>query len=167
MDRVQEMPVRKLGKDEAIPYALLLLADETVAVIDRYLPGSDIYVWEEAGRAIGVYVLRCTGPGELEIMNMAVAEASQGRGIGFRMLEHATEMAKAAGARHLLVGTSNAAWRPLYLYQKAGFEVDHIRKNFYREHYPAPISENGLLLNHMIVLRKELKPVAGAAEKLQ
>lgn len=161
------MPIRKLKNGEAIPYDLLLLADETVAVIDRYLPGSDIYIWEEAGIAIGVYVLQHTGPGALEIMNMAVAEASQGRGIGFRMLQHATEMARAAGMQQLLVGTSNAAWRPLYLYQKAGFEMDHIRKNFYTEHYPEPIFENGLLLNHMIVLRKELKPVAAAAEKLQ
>jgi len=45
----------------------------------------------------------------------------------------------------------------LHIYQKAGFEMDRIKKNFYLDNYPTPIFENGLLLKHMVILKKKLE----------
>ncbi|WP_162903329.1 GNAT family N-acetyltransferase [Taibaiella koreensis] len=157
MGSKEQKPIRALQPGEAIPFELLLLADETKEAIGRYLHGASLYVWEEAEKIVGVYVLAITGPRQCEIMNIAVAREWQGRGIGFHLLTHAITTARDMGFRWLDVGTSNAAWGPLYLYQKAGFEIDRIRKHFYRDHYPVPIFENRLLLNHMIVLRKALQ----------
>jgi len=149
--------IRILGASEEVPYPLLLLADETKEAIGHYLPDASVYVWEEEDNMIAVYVLTITGAESVEIMNLAVEPSRQGEGIGLRMLEHATETARSLGFSRLDIGTSNAAWGPLYLYQKAGFEIDRLRKDFYRKRYPAPIRENRLLLNHMIVLRKTLR----------
>jgi hypothetical protein len=38
--------IRLLEKDKKIPYDLLLLADETIEAINKYIQQSDIYVFE-------------------------------------------------------------------------------------------------------------------------
>jgi len=45
----------------------------------------------------------------------------------------------------------------LRLYQKAGFEMHLIKKNFYLENYPTAIYDNGLQLKHMVLLKMKLE----------
>jgi len=59
--------IRQLSKDEKIPYDLLLLADETVEAIDKYIFSCDIYVLEKHDNIAGVYALRTTNSEEIEI----------------------------------------------------------------------------------------------------
>jgi aminoglycoside 6'-N-acetyltransferase I len=73
------------------------------------------------------------------------------------LLWDATSRAKEQGYSTILIGTANAAIKQLYLYQKEGFEMSSIKKNFFVDNYPAPILENGILCKHMIMLEKELK----------
>ena len=63
---------RLLGKDEPIPYNLLLLADEFVEVIDKYIFDSEIYIYQEADKIIALYVLYRIDNVEAEIKNIAV-----------------------------------------------------------------------------------------------
>ena len=58
---------RLLRKDEPIPYDLLLLADEFVEVIDKYIFDSEIYVYEEGDRIIALYALYKVDSDEVEI----------------------------------------------------------------------------------------------------
>lgn len=46
--------IRLLEKDKPIPYDLLLLADETIESIDKYIHQSDIYVLEQDKAMIAV-----------------------------------------------------------------------------------------------------------------
>jgi hypothetical protein len=55
---------RKLTKHEAIPYDLLLLADETIEIIDRYAKDGQIYVLAVNSQLIAVYVLQAIDPGK-------------------------------------------------------------------------------------------------------
>lgn len=54
------------------------------------------------------------------------------------------------------MGTGNAATKQLHLYQKEGFKISGVRKNFFIDNYPRAIVENGKELKDMIMLRKKL-----------
>lgn len=153
---MKKIDIRALEENEDIPYDLLLLADETVEAIGRYIHDSIIYIAEYKDVAIGVYVMKKISPSEVEIMNIAVRVDMQGEGIGSQLLAHAEEHAREAGYKSLLIATADAGFRQLYLYQKVGFSISDIRCNFVVENYPQPIFENGVQLRHMILLRKEL-----------
>jgi ribosomal protein S18 acetylase RimI-like enzyme len=148
------MTIRKLTKQEAIPYDLLLLADETQEAIDKYAKEGEIYVLEVNGQLIAAYVLQVVEPEKIEIKNIAVDTHYQGQGIGTFLLRDATNRAREQGFGTILIGTANGAIKQLYLYQKEGFEITAIRKNFFVDHYPKPIFENGILCKHMIMLEK-------------
>lgn len=147
---------RLLNKQEEFPYPLLLLADETKEAINRYIYDAELYVYERAGEIIAVYALYPINSESIEIKNIAVKESEQGKGIGSLLLDDATQRAKEKQYQTLLIGTANSGIKQLYLYQKNGFEIYDIKKNFFIDNYPEPIYENGILLNHMIMLRKDL-----------
>ena len=146
---------RKLTGQEAIPYDLLLLADEAIEMIDRYAKEGQIYVLEVNRQIIAVYVLQVVDPGRIEIKNIAVDSNYQGQGIGTFLLRDATRRAREQGYGTILIGTANGSIKQLYLYQKEGFEITSIKKNFFVDNYPAPIFENGILCKHMIMLEKQ------------
>ena len=148
--------IRPLRSDEKIPYELLLLADEVVEVIDRYIFESEIYVYEIDERIVGVYVLYNITGDVLEIKNIAVHSRYQNNGIGKAMLLHAEARARDKGAKTLVVGTGDVMFMQLYFYQKYGFQMHDLKLNFYVANYPEPIFENGLQLRHMVMLKKEI-----------
>jgi aminoglycoside 6'-N-acetyltransferase I len=152
---LEGIATRQLTGQEAIPYTLLLLADETIEIIDRYAKDGQIYVLEVNGQLIAVYVLVVIDPERIEIKNIAVDSRYQGQGIGKFLLREATGRAKEQGYGTILIGTANGAIKQLYLYQKEGFEITSVKKNFFVDNYPAPIFENGILCKHMIMLEKQ------------
>lgn len=147
---------RKLRKEENIPYNLLLLADETNETIDRYINNSEIFVLEKKNNIIAIYVLQSKDKDCIEIKNIAVDEDYQGIGIGKFLLKDAEIRAKKGGFKTMIIGTAEAAIKQLDLYQKIGFEIFDIRKNFFINNYPEPIYENGRLCKHMVMLKKQL-----------
>ena len=153
---LNEIIVRKILDNEDIPYELLLDADPSIEVISTYLGSSEIYIALLENKIIGTFVLYPINQETLEIKNIAVDERLQGRGIGKLLLRKATEIAEGKGAKKIDIATSNASLGPLYLYQKAGFDIDLIKKNFIIENYPEPLFDNGIQCRHMIVLTKYL-----------
>ena len=149
--------IRQLSKDEKIPYDLLLLADETIEAINKYIFDSDIFILEQENRIIAVYVFQAINKNEIEIKNIAVIIDCQGQGIGKLLLNDAAHRARERGFKTIIIGTGDAATEQLYLYQKEGFEVFDIKKNFFIDNYPEPVYEKGIQLKHMIMLKKELK----------
>lgn len=149
--------IRPIEKTEAIPYELLLLADPSKKLIDEYINDSLLYlaVYEKA--IIGVYALFPLDNGVAEIKNIAVHDNSQGKGIGTLLLNSAIKISEEKGYKQLLIGTANSSVGQLYFYQKCGFEITSIRKNFFLENYQEPIFENGIQCKHMIILTKNLK----------
>src|SRR4051812_17451479 len=115
--------IRMLKNDEPIPYTLLLLADEEMQAIDRYVHQSHIYVAETDGKLVGVYALYQFNRSTAEIKAIAVQENCQNRGIGKLMLNHAVLVAQARGFHELIIGTPTVAEKQLTFYRKAGFEL--------------------------------------------
>lgn len=150
--------IKKLSPDAPIPYSLLLLADETVEAIDKYLPGSDIYIATMPNRQIPIaaMVLLPINQEEIEIMNIAVNTVLQSRGIGKVLLNKAMEIAQKGGYSSLKVGTADCGVRQLNFYQRNGFKVCDIRKDYFLDKFPEPIYEDGVMLKDMVVLERKV-----------
>jgi len=153
---LNQIKISSLAQAEPIPYELLLLADPSIARIEAYIFDSKIYVAQSRGKTIGVFVLQDKGEGIAEIKNIAVVESLQGQGIGKLLLKAACSIAKADGFKIIQIGTGNSSIGQLYLYQREGFSISNIVKDFFTNSYPEPIYENGILCQHMIVLAKDL-----------
>lgn len=82
--RPQSLSVRKLSNQAVMPFDLLLLADETLEAIEKYLDTCDVYVVQtsEAITPIAVFALLRHTDDEVEIKNMAVAPEFRNSGVG-------------------------------------------------------------------------------------
>lgn len=90
-------------------------------------PGGRCYVAEREGKVVGTYVLKPNQPAlgaHVANASFMVAPASQGRGVGRAMGEHALEEARRLGYRamqfNLVVCTNEPA---IALWQQLGFSV--------------------------------------------
>lgn len=135
---------------------LLLLADPSRELVEEYVQRGQCYLAEEDGEVIGVYVLLPTRPQTVEIVNVVVAEAHQGRGIGKQLVKHAIQTAIAQGYKTVEIGTGNSSIGQLALYQKCGFRITGIDRDFFIRHYAEPIFENGIPCRDMIRLSQEI-----------
>ena len=149
--------IRLLNKDKKIPYDLLLLADENIEAINKYIHQSDIYLLDKGSETIAVCAIQTISDDTVEIKNIAVDTVFQGQGVGQGLLKEILDLVKAKGFKKIIIGTGDAGIKQLYLYQKVGFEIFEIKHKFFIDNYPEPIFENGIQLKHMIMLKKDLK----------
>ncbi|AQX85682.1 GNAT family N-acetyltransferase [Elizabethkingia bruuniana] len=139
-----------------IPYNLLLLADPSKELIDQYIKSGQLYLAKGNDEIIGCYVLCPWDSNTIEIKNIAVYEKFQNQGIGGLLLKDAIIKAKNKFYKKLVIGTGNSSTGQLYLYQKFGFKITDIRKNFFKDNYSDPIWENGIECTDMILLTMKL-----------
>jgi ribosomal protein S18 acetylase RimI-like enzyme len=150
------MTIRPLSSSEKLPFDLLLLADPSVKMIEKYIFASSVYVAIIEAQIVGVLALLPIDETLIEIKNIAVAETHQGKGIGKKLLEYAFSEAMQKGFQDIQIGTANSSIGQLALYQKMGFEMDSILKSFFIYNYPEPMHENGIWVRDMVVLKKNL-----------
>jgi ribosomal protein S18 acetylase RimI-like enzyme len=146
---------------EAYPYGLLLLADETIEAVHKYLFDSEVYIAElpDIEGLVGVFCLYKIDTATVELKNIAVADSCQGKGIGSSLIAKAIAIAEEEGYKEMIVGTADCGTKQIRFYEMNGFIKYGIRKNFFMDNYDAPIYENGVQLKDMIMLRKELTPL--------
>lgn len=153
---------RLIAKHEP-PYALLLLADPSKEMIDAYWAEAEVYVAKQEYETIGVVVLQAISHTLLEIKNLAVTPSWQGKGVGSGLIAEAIEHAKAQQYEQICIGTANSSRQQLALYQKIGFQVTEVRKDFFITHYPDPIFEDGMQAVDMIMLSMKLGTAKAAS----
>lgn len=146
--------VSKIARD--YPYQLLLLADETIEGINKYLFASDVYIVKlsDEKEPIGVFCLYPIDKNTVELKNIAVAESYQRKGIGSILLNEAIRIAKEKEYREIIVGTADCGVGQIRFYERNGFVKYGVRKNFFLEIYEHPIYENGVQLKDMVMLKK-------------
>ncbi|WP_368655023.1 GNAT family N-acetyltransferase [Ornithinibacillus sp. 4-3] len=148
--------IRALKKDEKLPLDLLLLADPSEKLVREYISRGKCFIMERDGIIIGVYVLLPTRPETVEIVNVAVKEDYHNQGYGKQLVLHAIEMAKDEGYKTIEIGTGNSGVIQLALYQKCGFRMTSIDRDFFIRHYDKPIFENGIQVIDMVRLSQDL-----------
>jgi len=133
---------------------LLLMADPDEREVRNYLEGATILIAKDSQKVIGIAVL-VDRDDRYELMNIAVDESYQGKGIAKNLIMEVVSLAKKQGAVELFVGTGNSSLLQLGLYQKCGFRMSYIKTDFFAS-YPEPIYENGIQCIDMIVLCAKL-----------
>ncbi len=144
------MIIKEVPYTEA-PIELLLEADPSRDKINQYLYRSKCFVAIYQGKPVGVYVLQNISPFIFELMSIAVMPEHQKKGIGSALLKHAVTTACGMGAHRLEVGTGTFGYQ-LAFYQKEGFRVYAVERDFFLENYDEPIYEDGIQLKDMLRL---------------
>ena len=147
------MEIRKVEIDKKQYLSLLLLADEQEDMVDRYLERGTMYVLEEDG-VKAECVVTDEGDGVLELKNLAVEPAFQGRGYGKAMVDFLIRTYKGQYAV-LQVGTGDSP-STIPFYESCGFRRHHLVKNFFTDHYDHLIYECGVQLVDMVYLQRDL-----------
>ncbi|HLV45770.1 MAG TPA: GNAT family N-acetyltransferase [Flavobacterium sp.] len=142
--------------EDNYPYEILLIADETVDAINKYVFDSDVYLAIVQQEAIGAFCLLRDNEGDLEIKNIAIVPQWQNRGIGSFLLAKIEEIAKKGEFKTIIVGTADTGKRQISFYQKNGYAQYAIKRNFFLKNYDQPIYENGIMLKDMIILKKNI-----------
>lgn len=138
------------------PYTLMLEADPSKRSIQEYLDRGKLYLGLVDGTTVACMVLMRTRPNTNEIMNIAVREDHRGRGIAKQLIQFAEQISKQEGCRTLEVGTGNSSLDQLALYQKCGFRMISIDRNYFLRHYVQEIYENGIKCVDMVRLEMML-----------
>ena len=150
------MEIRKLSIGEVPPFKLLLMADPSRELVEEYLAIGDCRVAEVEREVIGVYVLIKLDSSTTEIINIAVIEEMQGRGIAKKLICDAVQTAKQLGYKKIEIGTGNSSIGQLLLYQKCGFRMTDVIADFFVDNYDEEIFENGVQCRDMVRLSMTL-----------
>ncbi len=149
--------IEKLEENSDIPYDLLELADPSRIQINEYLKTGTCYLAKVDSRVVGVLVLNQIDSTSIEVKNIAVDAREQGKGFGKALLRYSELVSRELGFDKLIIGTGNSSLDQLALYQKVGFEMLEIQKDYFIKNYTEPIFENGIQCKHMVILEKNVR----------
>ena len=159
--RIQRIPP---GPEREAFLPLLLLADEPEP-LRGYLHDGELYVfWGATGRGyrepLGVTLVLPTPDeaGTVELRAVAIAPDQHNKGLGRKMLAAVLADLREHGARRVVVGTSNAGIGQIAFYQKAGFRLWRIERDYFtpEKGYDPDERENGLPHRDMVWFDQEL-----------
>ena len=77
-------------------------------------------------------------------------------GIGKKLILYSIEKAREEKAKIIEIGTGNSSINQLLLYQRCGFRITGIDRDFFVSHYKEEIYENGIQCRDMIRLSLDL-----------
>ena len=144
--------VRKIsiGKKAYLP--LLLEADPSERMIDRYLEDGEMYVLMINGQPAAVAVVGQADDEVCELYNLATAPEMRGKGYASRLVRHLLRLYQPR-CRRMRVGTS----RPLMsFYERFGFRYAFTREGFFLDEGYAGVQFDEENLQDMQVLEMEL-----------
>lgn len=147
---------RYLGPPSDELIELLLTADPDEAAVRSYLVSADVLIAQLNNDLAGVAVLSLQD-GIPELRNLAVAHSFQGKGVAKQLIAESKQWAASRGAVALDVATGNSSLNQLALYQKCGFRIHSVERDYFAN-YPEPIFENGIRCVDRIRLRVEIQP---------
>jgi ribosomal protein S18 acetylase RimI-like enzyme len=147
------------GEERDAYWSLLLLADDSESQVRSYYQSGELYVLDDETEApLGLVLALPTGDGEVELKAVAVTPARHNQGIGKRMLALVLDDLRVRGVGRVVLGTGNSGIGQLAFYQKAGFRLWRIERDFFTPErgYPEGIEENGIPLRDMVWMEQEI-----------
>ena len=144
-------------KANDVPIVLLLEADPSEHIIRSYLDDSWCFVATLDGQVVGACIAKTIGTGIAEIFNISVYPEFQKRGIGSGLLRFSLQALADKKIKRVELSTGTFGYQLAY-YQRAGFRVETVVKDYFLKTYPEPIIENGIQLKDMLRLYISLEP---------
>ena len=133
---------------------LLLIADEDVDMIEKYLYRGDMFALLDDEEIRALCIVTEEEPNSYELKNIVTVPAYQNQGYGQRLIAFIVDFYKNTGGE-LSVGTGDCP-AILHFYEKCGFTKSHAIKNFFIDNYDHPMYEDGIQLVDMVYLKRDL-----------
>ena len=111
---------------------LLLLADESEFMIDKYLERGELFALYDDDLK-SVCVITKESDNVCELKNIATYEKWHGKGYGSKLLNYIFSRYKGKYAT-MLVGTGDVP-KAIRFYERNGFEISHRIENFFKDNY--------------------------------
>lgn len=158
--------IREAARDEIdalLP--LLLLAEPSESALRWGLANlSDaVYRMDVDGALVAAATMRWKGH-PCELHEIGVDPARHGEGLGRAFVTWLVGEARRRGKRAMIVGTTNTATGNLLFYQKCGFRLEAVRKDYFW-YYRPPRFERGVRVLDMLLLRREIEVPSAAARR--
>jgi GNAT superfamily N-acetyltransferase len=145
--------VKIIDSDKTKYMDLLLIADEQVNMIEKYLYRGDMFaLCDDDVKAICIVTKEQSGVYEMK--NIVTVPEYQRKGYGQHLISFIADYYKESGST-LYVGTGDSP-TILRFYEKCGFEKSHVVANFFIDNYDHPMYEDGQQLVDMIYLKRNL-----------
>lgn len=152
--------MRETERDSRSSYQRwLLLADEPLALATYWDQGV-LWVFGVGQETVATALMVSHQENRVvEIKNLAVAPLWQGRGIGNHVIRLLITHYRSRDYQEMAVGTANCSLGNLAFYQKAGFRMDSIRKDFFTpvHGYTGILKENGIVMQDMVWMTQDLQ----------
>ncbi|WP_417347094.1 GNAT family N-acetyltransferase [Ferrimonas sp.] len=126
-----------------LPMSLLLEADPCEEKIQGYLDRCWGFAAKQQDAYLGACLVLPGQNGTAEILNLAVQPGFQGKGIGTSLLRWTLKQLSAKGTSRVALGTGSFGPQ-LTFYQRLGFRVTEVQRDYFLTHYPEPLFEQGI-----------------------
>lgn len=147
------MEIKMINENKKQFLDLLLLADESESMIDKYLERGELFaLYDNELRSVCVVTRESCDICELK--NIATYEKWHGMGYGSKLIQYIGAFYKDK-YKTMIVGTGDVP-SMMQFYRKNGFHPSHRVHNFFTDNYDHPMFENGVQLVDMVYLKKEL-----------
>jgi GNAT superfamily N-acetyltransferase len=147
------LKIEKITENKKQFLDLLLLADESEIMIDKYLPTGDLFALYD-GDLKSVCVVAPINSETCELKNIATYPEYHGKGYGTALIKFISYFYKNK-YKTMLLGTGEVPWI-LSFYESCGFENSHRVKNFFTDNYDHPMFDGDIQLVDMVYLKKDL-----------
>ncbi|WP_017470869.1 GNAT family N-acetyltransferase [Amphibacillus jilinensis] len=134
---------------------LLMLADESKEIVLSYIEQGELFSIKKADSVVGVVLFTFLSNNTLELKNIALKEAYRNKGLGKQIISQAEHYYRDIGYDHIIVCTANSSIANIAFYQKIGFRLIDIEKDFFNQ-YPTPIYEYGILAQDKLIFSKSI-----------
>jgi len=138
---------------------LFYVADDSTAQIQSSYQLGDLYALDDATGNPAAIVLAIALPnGEVELKTVAVAPPLQRQGVGRELLAAVLQRLRQRGTRRVIVGTSTSNIGALAFYQRMGFRMWKVERDFFSpaRGYPIGVEENGIPVRDILWLDQDL-----------
>ena len=146
------LEVRKISAGKKAYLPLLLEADPSEEMIDKYLEKSEMYVLMINGQAASVAVVGQVDEQVCELYNLATAPGLRGKGYASRLVKHLIRLYQPR-CKRMLVGTSKEL---MPFYERFGFKYSFTREGFFLDEGYAGVQFDEENLQDMQVLELAL-----------
>lgn len=143
--------VREVKQTE-LPLDILLIADPEEVAINAYRERCIGFAVYMQGALVGALLVEVDAEQRsAELFNIAIYDEFQGKGFGGVLLSETLALLSQKGINTVELGTGTFGHQ-LSFYQKHGFRVDSVVKNFFLDNYDEPIFEHGIQHKDMLRL---------------
>ena len=146
------LEVRKISAGKKAYLPLLLEADPSEKMIDKYLEKGEMYVLMINGQAASVAVVGQVDEQVCELYNLATAPGMRGRGYASKLVRHLIRLYQPR-CKRMLVGTSKEL---MPFYERFGFMYSFTREGFFLDEGYAGVQFDEENLQDMQVLELAL-----------